>query len=362
MEKASAGHETKGRLDPLTSLPFFAVHLAALFGVFMVGFHWWYPLVAVGLYLRAHVLRDRRATTATSRTAPTRPAAWFQFVLALLGTHLGAEGRALVGGAPSRPSQVLGQARGHPLAAAARLLVVARRLDPVAQVRRDQVRAHPGLRASTPSCAGSTSTTSLPPVALRGGAVPRSAAGALLVWGFFVSTVLLWHGTFTINSLSHVFGSRALRDRRRQQEQLAAGADHHGRGLAQQPPLLPEHGEPGLLLVGDRHLATTCSRRCRGSAWSGICASRRATSATPTRRRRRRCSAPRPRRFRRALPRSASTSDRRQQALPRRRSQRRSFTSTFDDSSAATIDGCSDDPRACFRYATPPVDLCRAAG
>jgi stearoyl-CoA desaturase (Delta-9 desaturase) len=29
-----------------------------------------------------------------------------------------------------------------------------------------------------------------------------------LVWGFLVSTVLLWHGTFTINSLSHVFGSR----------------------------------------------------------------------------------------------------------------------------------------------------------
>jgi len=29
-----------------------------------------------------------------------------------------------------------------------------------------------------------------------------------LVWGFFVSTTVLWHGTFTINSLSHVFGSR----------------------------------------------------------------------------------------------------------------------------------------------------------
>jgi stearoyl-CoA desaturase (Delta-9 desaturase) len=28
-----------------------------------------------------------------------------------------------------------------------------------------------------------------------------------LLWGFFVSTVLLWHGTFTINSLTHVFGS-----------------------------------------------------------------------------------------------------------------------------------------------------------
>ena len=35
-------------------------------------------------------------------------------------------------------------------------------------------------------------------------------AGGLpvLIWGFFVSTVLLWHGTFTINSLAHIFGSR----------------------------------------------------------------------------------------------------------------------------------------------------------
>ena len=29
-----------------------------------------------------------------------------------------------------------------------------------------------------------------------------------LVWGYFVSTVLLWHSTFTINSLCHVFGGR----------------------------------------------------------------------------------------------------------------------------------------------------------
>lgn len=31
---------------------------------------------------------------------------------------------------------------------------------------------------------------------------------SMLVWGFFVSTTILWHGTFTINSLSHVFGKR----------------------------------------------------------------------------------------------------------------------------------------------------------
>jgi stearoyl-CoA desaturase (delta-9 desaturase) len=47
-------------------------------------------------------------------------------------------------------------------------------------------------------------------------AVPLALAGVLfaagglpaLLWGFFVSTVLLWHGTFAINSLAHVFGRR----------------------------------------------------------------------------------------------------------------------------------------------------------
>jgi stearoyl-CoA desaturase (delta-9 desaturase) len=29
-----------------------------------------------------------------------------------------------------------------------------------------------------------------------------------LVWGYFVSTVLLWHGSFSINSLSHLFGKK----------------------------------------------------------------------------------------------------------------------------------------------------------
>ncbi len=28
------------------------------------------------------------------------------------------------------------------------------------------------------------------------------------LWGFFVSTTLLWHGTFTINSFSHIFGKK----------------------------------------------------------------------------------------------------------------------------------------------------------
>jgi stearoyl-CoA desaturase (Delta-9 desaturase) len=33
----------------------------------------------------------------------------------------------------------------------------------------------------------------------------------MLVWGFFISTVLCYHGTYTINSLSHVFGKQRYR-------------------------------------------------------------------------------------------------------------------------------------------------------
>jgi stearoyl-CoA desaturase (delta-9 desaturase) len=49
-----------------------------------------------------------------------------------------------------------------------------------------------------------------PPVALGVGLFLAGGWWALL-WGLLVSTVLLWHGTFTINSLTHVFGSARYR-------------------------------------------------------------------------------------------------------------------------------------------------------
>jgi stearoyl-CoA desaturase (delta-9 desaturase) len=51
-------------------------------------------------------------------------------------------------------------------------------------------------------------------VFLLGSVLQRYAPGLgtnawqMLVWGFFISTVLLYHGTFTVNSLAHIFGSR----------------------------------------------------------------------------------------------------------------------------------------------------------
>jgi len=61
---------------------------------------------------------------------------------------------------------------------------------------------------------------SVPPIALAvvmflfGSALERYAPGTgtsgfqMLVWGFFISTVLLYHGTFAVNSLAHIFGRR----------------------------------------------------------------------------------------------------------------------------------------------------------
>jgi stearoyl-CoA desaturase (delta-9 desaturase) len=61
---------------------------------------------------------------------------------------------------------------------------------------------------------------SLPPALLAvamfglGSALARYAPGLgtsgwqMLIWGFFVSTVVLYHGTFTVNSLAHIFGKR----------------------------------------------------------------------------------------------------------------------------------------------------------
>ncbi len=74
----------------------------------------------------------------------------------------------------------------------------------------------------------------------------------MLVWGFFISTVVNYHATYTINSLSHVFGRRRFATRGYQPQQLAAGAHHARGGVAQQSPPLLGLRAPGVLLVGDR--------------------------------------------------------------------------------------------------------------
>src|SRR5206468_3456448 len=56
----------------------------------------------------------------------------------------------------------------------------------------------------------------LPPVVLASGLLVFGGL-QILVWGFFVSTVLAYHATFAVNSLAHLFGTRrfATRDHSR---------------------------------------------------------------------------------------------------------------------------------------------------
>jgi stearoyl-CoA desaturase (delta-9 desaturase) len=46
------------------------------------------------------------------------------------------------------------------------------------------------------------------PTIIYAAAIFLMGGWSALVWGYFVSTILLYHGTFLINSLSHVWGTR----------------------------------------------------------------------------------------------------------------------------------------------------------
>jgi stearoyl-CoA desaturase (delta-9 desaturase) len=77
----------------------------------------------------------------------------------------------------------------------------------------------------------------VPPLAL---AVSLTGAGALissadalqfLVWGFFVSTVLVYHGTFAVNSLAHRFGTRPFDTKDGSRNNLAVAVVMFGEGF-----------------------------------------------------------------------------------------------------------------------------------
>src|SRR5262245_14994039 len=79
----SVGRASDEKLDWITSIPFLFVHVAAL-GVFFVGFRWYYPVVALGLYyLRMFGITGGYHRYFSHRSYSTSRA--FQFLLALLG-------------------------------------------------------------------------------------------------------------------------------------------------------------------------------------------------------------------------------------------------------------------------------------
>jgi len=191
-------------LSLLQCLPFVAVHVAVL-GVLFVKFRWWYPLLALALYaVRMFFVTAGYHRYFSHRTYKTSRA--FQFLLAVMAET-------------SLQKGVLWWAAHH-----RHHHRFSDQLDDIhSPTRRGFWWSHVGwilckryneTRAElVPDLARYPELRFLNRYHLVPGitmAVILFLTGGLGVffWGFCVSTVMLWHGTFTINSLCHVFGRR----------------------------------------------------------------------------------------------------------------------------------------------------------
>jgi stearoyl-CoA desaturase (delta-9 desaturase) len=189
--------------NPIT-LPFWAAHVVAVVGVISLGWSWSGFGLAVALYyVRMFLLTAVFHRYFSHRTYKT--SRWFQFVLAFTATTCAQKG-VLWWAAHHRThhrlsdqpgdlhSPRLGFWRSH-VGWITSLDHQATDWDKI----RDMAR-YPELRW--------LNTFHLVPPVMLAVALYLLGGAHAIIWGFFVSTVLLWHGTFTINSLSHLFGSR----------------------------------------------------------------------------------------------------------------------------------------------------------
>ena len=192
------------RLPLLSSIPFALIHLAAL-SVFFLPFRWYYPLVC----LLAYEIRMLFVTAGYHRYFSHRSyktSRWFQFVIAWMAMSSSQKGVLWWAGHHRHHHRFSDQEDdlhsptlfGFWWSHVGWILS-----DKYNLTRFDYI----GDFAKFRELRWLNRYYLLPPLLL---AVVMFLIGGLplLAWGFFLSTVLLWHGTFTINSLSHLFGKR----------------------------------------------------------------------------------------------------------------------------------------------------------
>jgi stearoyl-CoA desaturase (delta-9 desaturase) len=213
--------ETDRRIDWVKSIPFIAVHIAAVVGVCLLGWSWRGLGLAIGLYyVRMFFVTGAYHRYFSHRTFRTsRP---MQFLFAL-GAMSSSQKGVLWWASHHRTHHKHSDQPG----------------DVHSVLREGFVWSHVGWILSRRYAETDTAKVKdlakfpelvwldkwwwLPPTALA--AILFLVGGPFaLVWGFFVSTTLLWHGTFTINSLTHMFGTRryATTDNSRNNPILAA--------------------------------------------------------------------------------------------------------------------------------------------
>jgi stearoyl-CoA desaturase (delta-9 desaturase) len=189
----------------LLTIPFWGVHVLAIVGLAILGWSWTGAALCLALYVpRMFFVTGAYHRYFSHRSYKT--SRWFQFVLAL-GATLTAQKGVLWWAAHHRVHHKLSDAPGdlHSVEQsgfwwAHMGWILARDLEGTDGTRVKDLEKYPELRWLD-----------------RYWMVPAIAAGTLtflaggffvLIWGFAVCQVLCWHGTFTINSLSHLWGGR----------------------------------------------------------------------------------------------------------------------------------------------------------
>ena len=207
----------------VTSVAFWGVHLAAVIGVIAIGWSWQGLALAIGSYFVRMIV----VTAAYHRYFAHRAfktSRWFQFLLAL-GAQSAAQRGVLWWASHHRwhhknsdtPLDVHSvRQRGFWYSHIG--WIMRPEWDETDRSLVADLAKFPELRVLD-----NPSLSILPTVALALAFLFLGGSHAL-VWGYFVSTVLLWHGSFSINSLAHLFGKRryATRDDSRNNWLLAA--------------------------------------------------------------------------------------------------------------------------------------------
>jgi len=189
----------------LNSVPFLAVHAVALATPFLAPFEWKWGLLVLGsYYLRMFGITAGYHRYFSHRSFRTGRA--FQFLLAFLGATATQKG-VLWWAANHRdhhrhsdgPEDVHSPIQRGFYWSHVGWILSARHHETKLDRVKDLAR-YPELRwldrwHAVPSVLFAVALLAI-------GGVPA------LLWGYFVSTVLLWHGTFFINSLAHVLGKR----------------------------------------------------------------------------------------------------------------------------------------------------------
>jgi len=189
----------------ISNIPYWGVHVAAIVGIAMLGFSWTGLLIAVGLYYVRmfgitagyHRYFSHRSFKATRV---------FQFFLALLGTICTQKG-VLWWAAHHRhhhkysdQEEDVHSVRHGGFYWSHQGWILVKKYEKTEFDRIQDFAKYPELRFLNRFHL---------PVAIAFATALFFIGGAhMLVWGYFVSTVLLWHGTFCINSLAHVWGKQ----------------------------------------------------------------------------------------------------------------------------------------------------------